>query len=482
MGVLRCMGLNDRGQLGIPVTTNDTSIPQVIDLGGPVAQAAIGYDHTCAVLVDGTVKCFGDNNLGQLGSSVNNGTGTPNPTPQTVPLSGPAQAVSAGQFYTCALLRDGTVQCLGTNQYGSLGVAFNSNTINPTPTPQTVALGGAAVSIDSGTFGTCAVLDGGAVKCWGSNFYGELGSIANNGNFNPNLPLSAGVPGAAGDVSFGNSFTCFVTQAQAVDCAGYNQYGQLGNATNNGTGNPNPAPTAVPLNGPGVQAASGGDFSCALIAGGSVECFGNNDRGQLGNTTGNGSSSAHPSPTTVAGLSGPAVAIAAGYNFLCAIMQSGTVQCWGNNGAGQLGIDSSINFSASPVTVDGLQLLDAPPPVAKTVLRVKKPKFKTKKSGKKIVVSANVAVLPISGALDPGSCTGSFKASLSGKISKKRTKRYTSKNFKLRLRKSVCSFDLKLKLPKSTGGKKLSLTLTFSGNSAVDEFRGTFSERIKRLR
>lgn len=495
-GILRCMGLNQYGQLGVATnvgTGDPTPTPQVVALGGPAVQVAAAYDQTCAVLADGTVKCFGGNYAGQLGSSVNNSSSTPTPDPQTVPLAGPAAAVSAGQSYSCALLQSSAVQCWGTNQYGTLGVALNSGTTNPTPTPQTVALTGPAIKLSSGNSHACTVLQDGGVQCWGANFYGTLASAVNNNtSFNAVLPVGGGVAGVTADVSAGTSHTCALKQDASVECFGLNQYGQLGNSSNIGLNAANPVPTAVALGAAAKQVASGGDFTCALLTDGSVKCFGNNDRGQLGNTTDNGAFVAHPTPSAVAGLSGPAIRLAAGPSFICAIMQSGSVQCWGLNGAGQLGVDAGTIFSASPLTVPGLSLFDVPPPlppppVTKLTYSVKKPKLKVKKSGKKLIATSTVAVNGSGGALSAESCTGKFTASLSGKVKNKRTgksrtKRYARKSFNLALLGGKCSFKLKLKLPRSTRGKKLTLALTFAGSSTVNPFSQRFTEKIPRGR
>ncbi len=147
---------------------------------GTQSRLAIGSSHSCALLDDGTVRCWGRNNLGQLGSPTNNGTNNPNPAPQpAVNLGGHAAvAITAGDDHSCALLDDGTVRCWGLNDFGELGSATNNGTVNPNPVPQpAVNLGGhAAVAITAGGNHSCALLDDGTVRCWGSNFYGQLGS------------------------------------------------------------------------------------------------------------------------------------------------------------------------------------------------------------------------------------------------------------------------------------------------------------------
>ena len=112
--------------------------------GAVTPQIQAGGDHTCAVENTGTVKCFGRNDFGQLGVSANSGTANPTPTPTTVDLGGAkAVQVAGGALHTCVLLEGGTVKCFGQNVYGQLGNTTNSGNTNPNPTPTTVDLGGA---------------------------------------------------------------------------------------------------------------------------------------------------------------------------------------------------------------------------------------------------------------------------------------------------------------------------------------------------
>src|SRR5439155_543720 len=136
-GTSRCWGRNDYGQLGNPTnagTTNANAAPLPVQaLIGPHGGAALaaGYSHTCARLADGTARCWGDNHDGQLGNPTNSGTLIPNPAPlaviitNTVPLSN-AVALAAGSDHTCALLADGTARCWGYNFKGQLGNPTNS--------------------------------------------------------------------------------------------------------------------------------------------------------------------------------------------------------------------------------------------------------------------------------------------------------------------------------------------------------------------
>jgi hypothetical protein len=167
---------------------NDALPPEsrpVIALGGGhlTRQVATGSQHSCALLDDDTIKCWGRNDYGQLGigDTVHRGVtldqmGDALPVVQ---LGEPAKAVAAGAQHTCAILKSGNVKCWGYNDAGQLGQGRTDNlgdAANELASLPAIDLGTGrtAVAIDVGTH-SCALLDNGAVKCWGSNLNGELG-------------------------------------------------------------------------------------------------------------------------------------------------------------------------------------------------------------------------------------------------------------------------------------------------------------------
>jgi alpha-tubulin suppressor-like RCC1 family protein len=364
-GTVRCWGDNAFGQLGLGNTNNigDNENPtQNVNLGGATATAiTAGDQHTCALLVGGNVRCWGYNFFGQLGLGNTNNIGDDENPTQNVNLGGAtATAITAGEYHTCALLVGGNVRCWGYNFFGQLGLG-NTNTIGDNENPTTdVNLGGLTVaSISAGGIHSCALLVGGTVRCWGDNTYGQLGlgNTSNIGdNENPTTDVNLGTTGTfpfpvqqtAVAIASGYLHTCAVMSTGGVRCWGLNTNGQLGLGNTNNIGdNESPIITNVDLsNGDPFSlvtvtaVSTGGGHSCALLLGGGVRCWGENVQGQLGlgntNTIGD-----NESPVANVNLGGTATAITEGDRHTCAVLNGGSVRCWGANAQGQLGLSNT---------------------------------------------------------------------------------------------------------------------------------------------
>ena len=347
-GGVKCWGIDYYGELGVAAEAGNQApnLPAgVSGLGSGVVAIATGSFHTCALTLAGGAKCWGDNGFGQLGVTATSGSNNPNPDPVDVSgLTSGLVAIAAGYGHTCALTAAGGVKCWGVNEYGELGVADNSGTLNPNPTPVDVSgLTSGVIAIAAATDGehACALTVGGGVKCWGDNYYGELGNSATAGSSGPN-PTPVDVDGLTSGVTAiaaGQYHTCALTAVGGVKCWGYNHYGQLGVTDNNGNDNPNPRPIDVPGLGSGIVAIAGGELhTCALTAVGAVKCWGDNYYGQLGVTDNNGNHNPNPTPIDVPGLGSGVAALALGANYTCVLTAAGGVECLGNNEGGQLGV------------------------------------------------------------------------------------------------------------------------------------------------
>ncbi len=322
-------------------------------VGGATA-IDLGSFHSCALLQDGSVRCWGQNDLGQLG----NGTTNDSATPVTVVGITGAAAVRAGGFHTCARFPDGTVQCWGRNSNGQLGdPAF---TAYQSPTPVRVA-GLTATVVSAGGFHNCALPGDRTVQCWGHNGFGQLGNGTGDPDFltqnrfqdgtsNPTPVTVSGITTAAA-VSAGGWHTCALLQDGTVRCWGDNTWGQLGDgAPVPGSPGPGREPprrrSVVPVTVTGITTAvaieAGIFHTCAILRDGPMQCWGRGEEGQLGN----GSTANSSTPTTVPGIA-PAI-LAPGAEFSCVLLPDGTVRCWGDNTWGQLGNDAPVFASTTP--------------------------------------------------------------------------------------------------------------------------------------
>ncbi len=338
-GTVACWGQNGSGQLGTG-TTSDAWAPAIISGLSGVTSVAAGTLHSCAILSDGTVRCWGENAAGELG----NGTTKNSPTPVAVAGLSGAMAVAVGDYnsligcHSCAALSDGTVQCWGTNISGELG---NGTTSTPAVgTLVNVSGVSGATAVIAGNGYSCALLSDGSVKCWGGGAVGQ------------NSATPSVVPGLNGGVAMvagGQDQACALFPDGTAKCWGYNGSGQLGNGTKIDSS------TAVTVSGLSGATSIAAAFSnngtdgdtCAVLAGGTVQCWGDNSYGQLGNGT-----TTTPDAGTTALVSGlsSATAVIAGEGYACALLSNHSVQCWGNNGNGELGNGTTTN-SLTPVPV-----------------------------------------------------------------------------------------------------------------------------------
>ena len=338
-GSVLCWGNNGDGRLGNGTTSNSSMPIPVTGLSSGVGAIAAGYAHTCALTNAGEVLCWGYNGAGQFG----NGTKTSSSTPVSATgLSARMSAIATGTDHTCALTTGGGMLCWGGNLDFQLG---NGQAVGISTPVLVTGRSSGNVAIATGAHHTCALTTAGGVLCWGEDGQGQLG----NGGFSASssIPVQSGLSSGVAAIATGDFFTCALTTAGGVQCWGDNAYGQLGNGTTTSSAVP------VPVTGlsSGVAAiAAGADHACALTTAGGVQCWGYNDSGQLGvGTTSNSSV-----PNLVTGLSNGVTAIAAaGGSFTCALTTAGSVQCWGANYDGQLGNGTTTNSSV-PVPVTGL--------------------------------------------------------------------------------------------------------------------------------
>jgi alpha-tubulin suppressor-like RCC1 family protein len=316
-----------------------------VDAGPVVGVRGItaGEAHTCALLADGTAECWGSNHYGQLGDGKATGPWGPRPSrsarPVTVTHLSGATDIEAGCNHTCALLSNGTVACWGYNLWGQLG---DGTTIDSS-TPRTVSNSDSVTAIAAGCNHTCALLSSGSVECWGNKNTFDL-SGGPRGSSTPEL-----VPDLTGatDVAAGENDTCALLVDGTVACWGENEHGQLGN----GTTNPSSTPRLVRDMSRATDISASGTYACSLVSGATVQCWGSL---AIDTLAGDASTSPPPvtSPVAMPDLS-EITDVVAGVVHACVLHVGGTVECWGANDSGQLG-DSRFTRSTTPLVVPNL--------------------------------------------------------------------------------------------------------------------------------
>lgn len=342
-GTVVCWGENQYGTLGDGTTTPRPAPTLVTGLRG-VVELAAGVNHTCARLASGAVSCWGIDQLGQLGigAAVRNMCGAFPCSSTAVPVPGVTDAVqlAAGVHHTCARSAAGGVTCWGYNQSGQSD--GGGTTPMPVRVPTMIPGITGALEVSGGHQHTC-VRRPGSVVCWGENGAGVLG----DGTMLPRSgPVAVSGLDDAAAVSAANQFSCALRRGGAVSCWGINRWGAVGDGT---TTDRNSPVAVADLPSDIVEVSAGDRYACARRRTGGVLCWGINERGQLGD----GTTITRSRPSAVMGLS-DAVGLARGIGLhACALRATGGVVCWGFNSAGQLG-DGTVVERHAPVAVLGL--------------------------------------------------------------------------------------------------------------------------------
>ncbi|MBI4706246.1 MAG: hypothetical protein HY744_34550 [Deltaproteobacteria bacterium] len=300
----------------------------------PVVEAlAAGANggHACALMSDRTLRCWGDNYWGQAG--------VPDPYPcatQPTPVRTimDVYEVAPGTEQTCARLRDGTVACWGTSKYGALGSMEAPGGIIPLTVPDV----GGVTRLTAVGFGSLALRGDGTVWTWGPW----------HGAHAPSSPSWSpmAIEGLDSVRTPAESTDCAVKDDGTVWCWGWNEVGQLGDGTTQHRWAPGPVKGLADA----VQAAGNGATTCALRSSGEVCCWGDNHFGALGNSSVKEKMSLVP--VAVAGLRDVKQVRLGGWGWACAVLADGTIECWGAHGADWAGDGSGV--SAEPVVIQGL--------------------------------------------------------------------------------------------------------------------------------
>lgn len=372
-GSVKCWGRNDHGQLGqsnlIGIGDDETpaSIP-FVELGGLAHQVLTNGEQTFAVMHDGSVHAWGANGSYELGLSHSESLGD-NETPACADVStepeigGAVLQMALGSDFACGRLDGGGIRCWGANDLGQLGYGHTDRIGDDEPSggAGNVDLGGLATDITAGVHHACAVLDTGTVRCWGANDLGQLGYGHTETIGDDEPPASAGdisLPGQVVRIVAGGFHTCAILDSGALICWGDGQQGQLGYGGALVVGD-DEGPTfmgAVPVGGTVVDLALGWQHTCAIVDTGGLRCWGDDDYGQLGYGACDDIGYERPSAMGDVELgSVPATAVFSGSRSrsTCVLLDEGALRCWGDNDAGQLGQGHTRLLDDDPREIPG---------------------------------------------------------------------------------------------------------------------------------
>jgi len=404
---LKCVGEAQRGQLG-QGNTNDLGITvatglagvDAIDLGTGRTATYIssGNEYTCAILDNGTVKCWGENANGQLGQGNTNdrgdGAGEMGDSLAVTDLGTNLTATSLITMTTSACVivddstdvNDGKVKCWGANNFGQLAIG-STDTIGDGGGEMGDSLayaelgtGRTATKIVAGNSHWCALLDNNDVKCFGRNNNGQVGQETTlswgtgAGYIGDNCdPVELGTGFVAADIEAGTAGTCVISTTGVMKCFGQNSYGEalIGNTDDTTIG------AQAGEMGDNLVAASVGtgrtvtkvftspyiQQTCVVLDDSSIKCGGLNTSGSLG--VGNeylGDTSSEigaNAVTTNFGTGLYATDLKLGYRHGCAILSDNSFKCWGYGAQGRLGYEASTNLGYNEGTMgDNLAALD----------------------------------------------------------------------------------------------------------------------------
>ncbi|MDF2693235.1 MAG: regulator of chromosome condensation [Labilithrix sp.] len=331
-GSVRCWGSNASGQLG---TGGDASSmpgysasPHAVSGGASAKTVSATGDGaagtTCVVSIAGAVTCFGSDAWGQLGRSTGGSRG-PNPVPAPV-VGLTAKSVTLASTFALAIGVDDRLWSWGANE--GLQLARNPEDAGVASAAARAELVSGAVRSGAGTSATgFVVTEGGSVLSWGGGTSDQLGrptSLAHDA-----LPRAIALTDVSSVVT-GAAHACALARGR-VYCWGTNESGQVG--TGRRADELVPARVGLPAGVYAVAVAAGGNDTCVISANGDLYCWGANGSGQVGAAIGQD----QLLPTRITGLDGPVVAVGVMDDAICALLRSGSVTCWGDNGVGQLG-------------------------------------------------------------------------------------------------------------------------------------------------
>ena len=334
-GSAMCWGLDNYGQLGDggQQTSINKPISYVsINEDATIDQIYAKQHRTCIILNDNTASCWGFNENGQSGDGSTNTYKSPSTTVE-FPDGKAVESIGMGSKHTCAILEDDTLVCWGTDAFGVLGNGDSETSDKYTPQVVATPADRKVAKVELGVSHTCMLMDDGGIMCWGRDHLGQLGDGGTSTTTHApssNVELPEGR--AATDLSVGDYHSCALLDNGSITCWGQNNYGQLGD--NSTTHASTPVYVHLP-NGTLARTVDVGPYSsCAILENSSTYCWGHNNHGRLGIGVSGG---IYLTPMFVEVIDN-AVDLNLNYDHTCSLSENGTMFCWGRSKNGKLGI------------------------------------------------------------------------------------------------------------------------------------------------
>lgn len=486
-GAVSCWGENTKGALGNGNTDNTHVAQPVIGLSAGVVDISVGESFACALRSNGSVVCWGNNSNGQLTPGA--GDGDPHPAPVEVPGISGAVSVAASYSSVCVVLADATARCWGHNFYGQMGNAgITGSAMHPIVQVQGVSN---IKEIDAANFGFCALIQDGTVSCWGMNWEGQLGRMPVG--FGEHSSTPATVAGIAGATQFaGGDAACVLIGAEAiVRCWGDNGYYGVGDPS---SPTASPSPVTVPGISGVVRLMGSSDTKCVWLADNSIRCWGFNSHHQL--SPENDDIAPPISPV----FSSTPLLFSDGGNAqqLCWMSKGGGVTCRGSNYSGESGSPNINDNGVGDTVVPGADLVTRSYPVASSTFK-RVGKVTTDRRKKSYRLKADAAIVPGELVSLAEACGGVVKAVATWSYRANKTVRRGGKKKRIKVKRKktwktsaplatvgsacVARIDFK-KLPvKTLNRKRVAISASFAGNGATEAVKFTeFKTTMPRVR
>lgn len=334
-GSVLCWGKNASGQFGYG-NAYSNRVPTKVYFTDTVAEISVGESVLCLIDSSQKLKCH---SITQPTDSTYLGNGVPSVNKRTPVRVDPLTSyslISTNAGTSCGITSSGALRCWGANYNGQLG----TGTTQLEAQPVTVDSGISYIKVSNAAFHTCGITTSGVLKCWGQNTFGKVGDGTTIDKLFPTI-IDSGV--TYKEVHAYQNHTCGITSMDELKCWGRNNSGQLGDSSNIDKNVPTPINAGVFYK----KISTSDSHTCGITIGNKLKCWGSNTNGRLGD--GSGSNQLFPSPVDT---STDFKSVALGSAFGCAITSNDDLKCWGHNFYGQLGDGSSSNSISTPTLID----------------------------------------------------------------------------------------------------------------------------------